>query len=128
LDQPIKVLLVEDNPGDAKLIGGLLQTSNNAFQVTHVTKLSETLDRLKNSHVDVVLLDLGLPDSRGLETLVHTRAQAPNVPVIVITGFDERELGVRARLQGAQDFYGKEYLDRDLLVRAIQRVTAARSK
>jgi CheY-like chemotaxis protein len=122
--QPISVLLVEDNPGDSTVIRGLLQTAGTDLAVTHVTTLSNALERLKNSHVDVILLDLGLPDSWGLETLARIRTQGPGVPVIVITGADEKELAIRARLQGAQDFYAKEYLDKDLLIRAIQRVSA----
>lgn len=121
VDKPITVLLVEDNPGDANLIRRMLRTIDEHFRVTHVTKLSEALEQLEKDGIDVVLLDLGLPDSSGLETLARARAQAPDVPIIVITGLSERETAVQALSQGAQDFVAKERLDVHLLARAILR-------
>ncbi|OFV94251.1 MAG: hypothetical protein A3F68_08585 [Acidobacteria bacterium RIFCSPLOWO2_12_FULL_54_10] len=120
-DKPITVLLVEDNPGDASLIRRMLSTINGHFTVRHVTMLSDGLDLLRQGGIDVVLLDLGLPDSAGLETLARTRAQAPHVPIIVITGLSDRDMAVQALSQGAQDFIAKERVDVHLLARAIFR-------
>ena len=124
-DKPITVLLVEDNPGDASLIRRMLSTINGHFQVIHVTKLSEGLEQLQKGDVDLVLLDLGLPDSSGLETLTRTRAQAPHVPIIVITGMAERETAVKALNQGAQDFIAKERVDVHLLIQAVLRLVGS---
>jgi len=125
-DKLITVLLVEDNPGDASLIRRMLSEISGHFQVTHVTKLSEGLEQLRKEKedVDLVLLDLGLPDSSGLETLTRTRAQAPHVPIIVITGMSERETAVKALGQGAQDFIAKERVDVHLLTQAVLRCVA----
>ena len=120
-DKPITVLLVEDNPGDASLILRMLSTINGHFNAIHVTKLSEGLERLQKGDIDLVLLDLGLPDSSGLETLTRARARDPQVPIIVITGLSEREMAVEALHQGAQDFIAKERVDVHLLARAIFR-------
>ena len=120
-DKPITVLLVEDNPGDASLILRMLSTINGHFLVSHVTKLSEGLEQLQKGGMDLVLLDLGLPDSSGLETLTRTRARDPQVPIIIITGLADREMAVDALNQGAQDFIAKERVDVHLLARAIFR-------
>ncbi len=120
-DKPIEALLVEDNPGDAVLIRRMLRREEQHFHVTHVTLLSKGLERLQEGGIDVVLLDLGLPDSSGLETLVRTRAQAPHIPIIVITGLSERETAVLALNKGAQDFIAKERVDANSLAQAILR-------
>ncbi|MBI4461136.1 MAG: response regulator [Acidobacteria bacterium] len=121
-DKKISILLVEDNPGDASLIRRMLSGINGDFSVQHVTKLSDCLERLQEADIDMVLLDLGLPDSSGLETLARTRASAPEIPIIVITGLSERETAVEALKLGAQDFIAKERVDVHLLSRAIFRV------
>src|SRR5437763_14631179 len=91
--ESIMVLLVEDNMGDARLLyEGMEEALPGQFQVTHVRRLSETLEFLWEDTCDVVLLDLGLPDSHGLDTLVLVRAQAPHVPIVVLTGFADAEL------------------------------------
>lgn len=126
MNKPISILLVEDNPADAILIRRLVRTAAPDFRVTHVATLADSIAQLQANEADVILLDLGLPDSEGMETLARTRAQVPNTPIIVITGTGETELGVKARLGGAQDFYAKEFLDSDLLIRAILRVINSR--
>ena len=115
------LLLVEDNPGDASLIRRMLSTIKGQFRVTHVTKLSEGLELLQKGGVDAVLLDLGLPDSSGVETLARIRAGDPHVPIIVITGLSEKETTVLVLNQGAQGIIAKESLDADLLAQAILR-------
>ena len=93
---PITVLLVEDNPGDASLIHHMLSKIESQFLVTHVTRLQDAVEQLSRRSTDVMLLDLGLPDSFGLQTLERARSSAPNVPIIVITGISERDMAVEA--------------------------------
>jgi signal transduction histidine kinase/DNA-binding response OmpR family regulator len=105
---PICVLLIEDNPGEARLIERMLEgVWESPFEVQRVDRLSAGLDHLVSARADVVLLDLSLPDSRGFDTFVKTQAQAPQVPIIVLTGLDDEELAVKAVRQGAQDYLVK---------------------
>jgi DNA-binding response OmpR family regulator len=121
-DKATVVLLIEDNPGDAALIRNMLRTKSAGVEIRHVTSLAKGLEQIQNGDIDVVLLDLDLPDSSGLDTLSRTRARAPHTPIIVITGLAEREVAVRALNQGAQDFFAKEFLETQVLNGAIQRV------
>lgn len=127
-DKLITLLLVEDNPGDASLIRRMLSSINGPFEIIHVTMLKECLTRLRNGGIDLVLLDLGLPDCSGLETLTRTRAEAPHIPIIVVTGLSERETAVQALNQGAQDFIAKERVDVHLLSQAVLRSVGAGRK
>ena len=118
---PIRVLLIEDNPGDALLIEEALHdVPTPAFGLDHVDRLSLGLERLARGDIDVILLDLSLPDSHGLDTLTRTCAHAPTIPVIVLTGLDDNVLEVRAVQSGAQDFLSKNALNGHLLARAIR--------
>jgi signal transduction histidine kinase len=119
--EPIKVLLVEDNLGDARLLyEGLAEALPEQFQMTHVRRLSEALEYLWEETCNVVLLDLGLPDSHGLDTLVVMRAQAPGVPIVVLTGFQDEALAVEALKGGAQDYLVKGQVDSKLLGRSMR--------
>ena len=119
--EPIKVLLVEDNLGDARLLyEGLEEALPEQFQMTHVRRLSEALEYLWEETCNVVLLDLGLPDSHGIDTLVVTRAQAPGVPIVVLTGFQDEALAVEALKEGAQDYLVKGQVDSKLLARSMR--------
>jgi DNA-binding response OmpR family regulator len=120
-DLPITVLVVEDSPGDAILVRRKLAT----FHVTQVTSLSEALQALDKATFGIILLDLNLPDSMGVETIARMRAKVPAVPIIVITGLLEVDLAVKALSAGAQDFYTKENLDEHLLSRSIHRIIQA---
>jgi PAS domain S-box-containing protein len=120
----IHVLLVEDNPGDARLFLELVRdTGAGRLKLEHVTRLSAALDRLNGGNIDVVLLDLSLPDEQGLTTLTRTHAHAPNVPIVVLTGLDDEALAVKAVRAGAQDYLVKGRVDGDLLVRSIRYAT-----
>lgn len=125
----IDVLLVEDNDGDAGLIEEYL-SGNPAgpFRLQRADRLSAALNHIAAGQFDVVLLDLGLPDSHGLETLAQVRAHAPSVPVIVITGFSDREFGVLALQQGASDYFVKGTVDAYLLAKAVLRQIKPRQK
>src|SRR5262245_24910122 len=103
--QRIKILLVEDNPGDIRLIELMLaQASGFLADLESVRRFTPALDRLAEPGIDVVLLDLSLPDSFGLDTLVKAQAKAPDVPIVVLTNLDDEERGVEAVQSGAQDY------------------------
>jgi len=115
----IKVLLVEDNEADARYIQELLAAQERpAFQVRHACDLAEGLRRVAGGGIDVVLLDLGLPDSQGLLTL--ERMTPCPAPVVVLTGLDDERLGIAAMEMGAQDYLVKGQVDEPLLVRAVR--------
>ena len=99
----IRVLLVEDNPGDARLFTELLRDAGAShLRMVQVDRLSAALDRLNRDSFDVMLLDLSLPDAYGLDTLVRAHAQAPKIPIVVLTGHDDEALAVRAVRAGAR--------------------------
>ncbi len=126
--ESIKVLLVEDNLGDARLLyEGMEEALPGQFQMTHVRRLSETLEYLWEDTCNVVLLDLGLPDSHGLDTLVLVRAQTPDVPIVVLTGFQDEELGDQALKEGAQDYLVKGQVDSKLLARSMRYAIARKA-
>ncbi|WP_435101077.1 bacterio-opsin activator domain-containing protein [Halarchaeum sp. P4] len=143
-----RLLLIEDNPGDARYIEELLDEARafsersigpradrpstdgggvNAQQPSepdgapfvHETRLEAGLDRLAAETLDVVLLDLNLPDSDGLETLQRVVEHAPRIPVVVLTGLRDREIGIEALRQGAEEYLVKDDLSPDLLIRSV---------
>jgi two-component sensor histidine kinase/DNA-binding NarL/FixJ family response regulator len=117
----LKVLLIEDNPGDARLIQEMLsEVDGSMFELESADCLSTGLERLAAEDIDVVLLDLGLPDSSGLDTFITVHAQAPDVPIMMFTGLDDAELAIKAVQEGAQDYLPKNKLDSELLVRTIR--------
>ena len=119
----IAVLLVEDNAGDARLIEEALRSVEGPpFSVEWVQRLSEGIERLDQHRVDVVLLDLSLPDSQGLDTIITMHTHAPRVPILVLTGQEDEALAVEAVQEGAQDYLGKRHIQGDnaFLVRAIR--------
>jgi len=119
-DRALNVLLVEDNPGDAHLIKRLLtKSSSTKHALDTVNRLNAGIERCDQGSVDVVLLDLGLPDSQGLATVATMRAAVPHVPIIVLTGLDDLELAVQAVREGAQDYLVKGTATVDTLERAI---------
>lgn len=118
---PLTILLVEDNPGDARLVQELLrEVTSIQFRLEQVDCLSQGLLRLSQQRFDVVLLDLSLPDSQDLETFVRLNSQVRDVPIVVITGLNDETLAVRAVQEGAQDYLVKGQLSSALLVRSIR--------
>ncbi len=106
--ESIRVLLVEDSISDADMIyEGLEEDLPGQFQMTHVKRLSEALEHLWKEPCDVVLLDLGLPDSHGIDTLVLARAQAPAVPIVVLTGFQDEAAGDQALKEGRRTTWSR---------------------
>src|SRR5579884_3980404 len=123
----VRVLLVEDNPADARYLReSLADAGVFGVHFTHVTRLSDALKRLEGEHFEVVLLDLSLPDETGIETLVRMHAKAPNVPIVVLTGLDDEALAIKAVREGAQDYLVKGQTDGHLLVRAMRYATERR--
>jgi signal transduction histidine kinase/DNA-binding NarL/FixJ family response regulator len=120
-DWPNRILLVEDNPGDARLLReALKEVASYQFDLEHVERLSQALECLRAEHFDVVLLDLSLPDSQGLDNLATVRDTAPGVPILVLTGLDDEEVAVRALRVGAQDYLVKGQAEGSSVVRAIR--------
>ena len=118
---PIRVLLVEDNPGDARLVDNYLRRAEHPrFSLERVDRLGKGLERLQDGGIDVVLLDLTLPDSQGEETFERALAAAPDMPIIVMTGIDDTGLALKAVGDGAQDYLVKRQVDTPLLVRSIR--------
>lgn len=141
-DHALRILIVEDNPGDVRLIREMIEgatelTERAATQrpvlsdrhpavttpsdpaIVHETRLADGLDRLNEELVDVVLLDLNLPDSEGLQTVEHFRDYNDAVPVVVLTGLRDREVGVEALRRGAEEYLVKDEVNPDLLVRSV---------
>jgi signal transduction histidine kinase len=123
------ILLVEDNDGDARLIeemihmkGNMLDDSSSFPNVTLVREdcLEDGLDQLAEKSIDIVLLDLMLPDSSGKGTLDSVLDQTREVPIVLLTGLNDREFGVEAVQRGAQDYLVKGEIDGELLVRTMR--------
>ena len=117
----LNILLVEDNPGDARLIREILHNAPGPrFEVQWVERLAAALDSVRSPGLDVILLDLGLPDSRGVETFSRMQSGAPALPIIVLTGLADESLGAVTVRDGAQDYLVKGDLDGKGLARAIR--------
>lgn len=120
-EEGIRVLLVEDNPGDARLIReALSEVPHSHIHMDHVDCLKAAQEALAREEHDLVLLDLTLPDSHGLETVEKTEDAAPDVPIVILTGLDDSNLGIQAVRSGAQDYLIKGQVSGHLLVRAIR--------
>jgi PAS domain S-box-containing protein len=121
-DHIIHILLVEDNPGDAELIRQLLaDTKGMRFQLESAATLAEAVAHLKANHIDLVLLDLGLPDSTGLDTLRSIDAAAPETAVVVVlSDLADGNTAMEAVVAGAQDYLVKGQVDNSILLRSIR--------
>jgi PAS domain S-box-containing protein len=116
----ISLLLVEDNPADAYLLIDMLEEAElEQWGVIHAKTLKLAIEALNRQSFDVILLDLSLPDSKGLNTITNIRHVAPNIPIVVLTGTDDRQLALQAVAQGAQDYLVKGKISTDVLVRVI---------
>ena len=117
----IKILLVEDNPADADLLAELLEVSGGVqWELVSVEFLHEAIAHLCKQPFDIVLLDLSLPDSRGLETLTSLREVAPDTAMVVMTGLDDEAIALEAVRLGAQDYIVKGQITTQLLTRTIR--------
>lgn len=120
-EKALQVLLVEDNAGDARLLREMFHKEEaRGFELTHLLRMSEALDHLAKGAVDIVLLDLGLPDGHGVDTVRRMHAAAPGVPLIVLTGLDDETFAVQAMKEGAQDYLIKGQIESRALPRALR--------
>ncbi len=118
---PLKILLIEDNPGDADLVREyLLDAQRGSISLEHAARLSVGLEQLAEHQYDAILLDLGLPDSQGLETFRRIHAQRPEVAVVVLSGFGDETLALEALQEGAQDYLVKGEIDCKTLERSLR--------
>lgn len=116
--KPLKILVIEDDADDVVFLEMCLRPSDD-YQLESVIRLSEGLERLEAGQFDLVLLDLTLPDSRGIDTYLKFAEKKQRVPVVVVTGSDDGDLGIRAVREGAQDYLVKGHFDSESLSRAI---------
>lgn len=118
---PLRILLVEDNPGDVRLLREMFSTERpDSYEITHLPRLGLALNHLAKGGVDIVLLDLGLPDGEGMDTVRRVRTLAPQVPLIVLTGRDDETTIAQAMLEGAQDYLVKGQIETRALPRALR--------
>ena len=117
----VRVLLVEDNPGDIRLIQEMFVESGmeTRFEVEPVSTLDDGIAAIRKRDFVASLLDLGLPDSQGLDTLRRIRSVAPSVPIVIVTGLEDEEIGISSLEAGAEDYVWKSKLSASLLVHAV---------
>jgi len=121
LSQYVNILMVEDNPGDAQLLQEYLTEGLGAgYRITHCDRLGDALKFLDREACDIILLDLSLPDSRGLPTFLNLHGKASDIPIVILTGFDDESLASQAMQRGAQDYLPKNSLDGHQLARTIR--------
>jgi len=119
--QLIHVLLVEDSPSDARLQRHRFSRLDpSEWQLHHVERLADAIESCTNFPIDVVLLDLNLPDADGLETVTEFREAIPHLPIVVLTGANDEELALGAMAHGAQDYLLKDDITIPLLVKTIR--------
>ena len=118
----LNILLIEDNPGDIRLLQEILrEVTTTRCQITPVMTLAAAITTLSSSiNFDVILLDLSLPDSQGIDSLLKLHDRVSNIPIVVLTGSDDETLAISAMQQGAQDYLIKGQVDRNLLLRSIR--------
>jgi PAS domain S-box-containing protein len=120
-EEVVHVLLVEDNPADSLLIRSmLLESTQESFSFSSAESLAQCFDLVADNTYDIVLLDLTLPDTHGLETFSAVYAKIPDTPIIVLSGLDDETMSIRAVNLGAQDYLVKGQVDQFLLLRAVR--------
>lgn len=116
----IRVLMIEDSMGDGQYIRAIIKEEEWVdIQLDQAFRLSSGIEKLKNGKYDVILLDLTLPDSCGINTLTSLLSEIKDTPVVIMTGLDDEEIGMKAVQIGAQDFLIKLQIDGRTLVRSI---------
>jgi signal transduction histidine kinase len=120
-DAVTRVLLIEDNPDDAVMLREALNEARDAsIELVHVGRLDDGAKLLRQETFSIILLDLSLPDSQGIETVLRVQVQAPCVPIVVLTGLDDDSIALQAMRAGAQDYLVKGEIDARILVRSIR--------
>lgn len=121
------ILLVEDNPGDARLLEEMMrQYGDGEFEWRHAPDVGTAMQMLSGEKFDTVLLDLYLPDALGTETLKKIKDSHPQTPVMVLTGLYNEEIGFRALQMGAECYLSKDHIREGNLVEALRRCAARR--
>jgi diguanylate cyclase (GGDEF)-like protein len=116
-----KILLVEDNPGDVRLVReALTEIAKPRVELVHCETMAEAVAACSNGMPDAILLDLGLPDSQGLDSVRRMRDAAPDAPIAVLTVRDEEDLAIQALREGAQDYLPKSQIGGALIWRALR--------
>lgn len=115
----MKIVLIEDSKSDALLVTEILKEAHGDFTLTVAERLDEGIKLLRADSADVVLLDLNLPDSNGLQTLINLHKEAARIPIIVMTGLNDEALALQAVRSGAQDYLVKGNINSDLLRRTL---------
>jgi PAS domain S-box-containing protein/putative nucleotidyltransferase with HDIG domain len=119
--EAINILLIEDNPDDARFVKELLSESKQASSHLDIAdRLSQGIACVKKNHYDVVLLDLGLPDSKGLNTFIKLHTEFNHLPIVVLSGLDDESVSLASVQEGAQDYLIKGKFDRHILWRSIR--------
>ncbi len=120
--KPIKILLlVEDNPGDARFMHEMFnEEGSHRTALTHVECMADAEKHLATQFVDIIVLDLGLPDAQGLAAVRRARAAAPRVPIVVVTGLDDEMMATQALQEGAQDYLIKGQIESRGLLRTLR--------
>ena len=132
--KPVRVLLIEDNPGEAIVIQSVLLKAAakipqlQSVEVSRADLLSGGIERIMAGDVDLVFLDLSLPDSEGLDTLRRILEQDPEIPVVVLTGTGDGAIAGQAITLGAQDYLVKGQVDELSMIRAVASAFEARQK
>lgn len=117
----LRVFLIEDNPGDIDLIKEMLsEVDEIIIHLEFSDRLLTSMERLVEGNIDVILSDLSLPDSQGLETLRRLIERVPDTPIVVMTGLNDEKTGIEAVHQGAQDYLVKGQVDSNLLARSLR--------
>ena len=120
MTESIRILVVEDNPGDLRLIRELLREADPPTQIYAAERISEAFRVLTDERIDLILLDLSLPDSSGMDGFYRIRSEMPCIPVIILTGLRDVALAQEAVQSGAQDYLVKGHLEGNLLVHAVR--------
>ena len=118
--EAVRVLLIEDDPGDRQLIEEMLRDAGTATIVTSFSRLGDAIEPVTRGLADLVLLDLSLPDSSGLDGVRRLRAAAPEVPVVVLSGLAGQKVALEAVQAGAQDYLNKNDVDGETLTKAMR--------
>lgn len=125
----LRFLLVEENDVDARLVELMIRASPvKHLEISRVVRLSEALEHLSRNETDLVLLDLNLPDTSGLEGVVPLRKAAPHVPIIILTGTNDAMLGIQAFEKGAMSYMVKGKVDPWLFANTVKRAMESRYK
>jgi two-component system, cell cycle response regulator len=117
--KPIKILIIEDDLEYASMLQVLFETKAEQFEITHIENIEKALDHLREEQTDIILMDLSLPESSGLDSFLEIYSHAPEIPIVILSKSDNQGLAIKAIRRGAQDYLLKGEIDQNLLIRAV---------